>query len=470
MKLVLFCMTLTTVTALFGDDSIEMIRKELETYKQRIHSLEKQQEQTLNPTEVATIRENWQRAIYGFEFHGYFRAGFGMNSNGDRMESFKAPNATTKYRLGNEADTFIEATFQQNFFSQELMNDDVDFFTRITFAYYTQLSGNHISETTTTPREVYAGARGVWRDQKEAMFWAGSRYYEHLNVHITDFFFRDLAGFGGGIEDVVIGDDSKLAIAWMGGTIDKLASGGPYTYNKNLIDLRLYEISTSIGRWALNADIAYFGGDNFTNAGQTKTNKVASSYGGALGAILTTDLSDNIVNQFSAQYGVGAAENFKTVMTAPQMLDDPFLIKPIETKDASRLRIIDDIVIKEGNPISLQAIAIYEHYNNGMGSSFDWISLGARPMYHFNKYFSLAFEGGVDYTNQNDGPEGVLGKFTIASQIQPGRGYYSRPSIRAFVTYAVWTGTDDFKRSVAPVSYENDSQGISFGVQMEVWW
>ena len=81
-----------------------------------------------------------------------------------------------------------------------------------------------------------------------------------------------------------------------------------------------------------------------------------------------------------------------------------------------------------------------------------------------------AFEAGADYTNQENGPEGVLGKFTLAPQIQPGRGHFSRPAIRAFVTYAVWSGSDDFENSVAPVSYGTDTQGLSFGVQMEAWW
>jgi len=33
-----------------------------------------------------------------FEFHGYFRSGFGMNSRGGKMEAFKAPGAGAKYR------------------------------------------------------------------------------------------------------------------------------------------------------------------------------------------------------------------------------------------------------------------------------------------------------------------------------------------------------------------------------------
>ena len=118
-----------------------------------------------------------------------------MNGDGDSMEAFQAPNSGAKYRLGNEAETYIEATFQQNFLSRKLLQDEVDFFTVLTFAYVTPTDDNNSFETTTSLREAYAGARGVWESQPDAMFWAGNRFYEHLSIHINDFFFRDMSGF-----------------------------------------------------------------------------------------------------------------------------------------------------------------------------------------------------------------------------------------------------------------------------------
>ena len=451
-------------------DSTEELRKEFEEYK--VHS-----EERIRKIEDREGRaDNDQSNLLGFEFHGYFRAGLGVNGEGDAMEAFKAPNAETKYRLGNEAETYIEATFQQNFLSQKLFDDDVDFYTKLTFAYVTPTSNNNAFDTTTSIREAYAGARGVWDSQKEAMFWAGNRFYQHIDIHITDFFFRDLAGFGGGVEDILLGDEIKLAAVWMGGSIDELSSNGTpyqnnYNLNKNMIDLRLYDITTGIGKLALNGDVAHFGGDTLS-VGAVPADDIIidSSMGWAIGGILTTDLSDNLVNRLSAQYGAGAAENFKTVMTAPKGITIPatggLYIDPAKI---NRLRITDDIVIKTGTPISLQAVTVLERYDNGI-DIIDWFSLGARPVYHFTDYFSLAFEGGADYTNQDNGPEGVLGKFTLAPQVQAGRKHFSRPSVRAFATYAVWSGSDDFVSAVAPVSHGTDTQGFSFGVQMEAWW
>jgi maltoporin len=43
-----------------------------------------------------------------FEFHGYFRSGFGSNSRGGQQVAFEAPGAQAKYRLGNEAETYLQ--------------------------------------------------------------------------------------------------------------------------------------------------------------------------------------------------------------------------------------------------------------------------------------------------------------------------------------------------------------------------
>ena len=43
-----------------------------------------------------------QQQLGTFEFHGYFRSGYGLNSVGGHQVAFEAPGADAKYRLGNE--------------------------------------------------------------------------------------------------------------------------------------------------------------------------------------------------------------------------------------------------------------------------------------------------------------------------------------------------------------------------------
>ena len=47
----------------------------------------------------------------GFRFHGYLRSGFGVDGSGKGQQPFKVPLAGSKYRLGNEAETYLETTF-----------------------------------------------------------------------------------------------------------------------------------------------------------------------------------------------------------------------------------------------------------------------------------------------------------------------------------------------------------------------
>src|SRR5262249_43971109 len=55
-----------------------------------------------------------EQQVGSFEFHGYFRSGYGQNSTGGKQIAFQAPGAGAKYRLGNEAETYGEIIFCQN--------------------------------------------------------------------------------------------------------------------------------------------------------------------------------------------------------------------------------------------------------------------------------------------------------------------------------------------------------------------
>ncbi len=48
---------------------------------------------------IEKLEQKWA----AFEFHGYFRSGYGLNSAGGQQVAFEAPGADAKYRLGNEA-------------------------------------------------------------------------------------------------------------------------------------------------------------------------------------------------------------------------------------------------------------------------------------------------------------------------------------------------------------------------------
>src|SRR5499425_3557972 len=64
-----------------------------------------------------------QEQMKSFEFHGYFRSGYSLNGEGGQQVAFKAPGAEAKYRLGNEAETYADLIFVNNWINPERSSD-----------------------------------------------------------------------------------------------------------------------------------------------------------------------------------------------------------------------------------------------------------------------------------------------------------------------------------------------------------
>ena len=73
--------------------------------------------------EADTKIEKLQQQLSAFEFHGYFRSGYGLNGEGGQQVAFQAPGAGAKYRLGNEAETYSELIFVNNWLNSEQGSD-----------------------------------------------------------------------------------------------------------------------------------------------------------------------------------------------------------------------------------------------------------------------------------------------------------------------------------------------------------
>jgi len=120
---------------------------------------------------------------------------------------------------------------------------------------------------------------------------------------------------------------------------------------------------------------------------------------------------------------------------------------------------------------ALMPIFIYQRTRDGnpVHGWDQWVSFGGRPEVFFTKYLSLAFEGGFDHTHSSTGQfDGWLRKFTIAPQIGAGRQFFSRPVLRAFLTYANWS--DGLRGLVGGIPFQNRTDGLTYGVQAETWW
>ena len=78
------------------------------------------------------------------------------------------------------------------------------------------------------------------------------------------------------------------------------------------------------------------------------------------------------------------------------------------------------------------------------------------------------WKAGFDHTHSSGQYDGWLRKITIAPQIGAGRKFFSRPVLRAFLTYANWS--DGLRGFVGGTPYQNRTNGLTYGVQAEHWW
>jgi len=423
--------------------------------------------------QIASLKEQ----VKSFEFHGYFRSGYGLNSAGGQQVAFEAPGADAKYRLGNEAETYAELIFVNNWVNPEHKSDKAWMRSEFMIEANTTNSANSASFPNGTGndqfrfREAFVQAGNLFESQPGAKFWAGERYYRRQHVDIIDFYTLDESGYGGGVEDLNI-RVGKMAVAFL-----SAARPDIITQNGNLaksnIDVRVYDLKGPFGLWGGWFDYATSKGGTTVGGSTFPTGtKIPTTDGYAIGLRHQLLEWHGGFHTFSIQYGTGAASNFSNPGNGVTIADPtPYISK------SKQLLVVEQVVFQPNDRFAISPIFLYQRNKDGNPQHDwnQWYSFGARPEVFFTKYISLAFEAGFDHTNalvptQNGDThlDGWLRKITIAPQIGAGRKYFSRPVLRAFLTYANWS--DAFRGFVGGVPYLNRTDGLTYGVQAEAWW
>jgi maltoporin len=401
-----------------------------------------------------------QQQLGTFEFHGYFRSGYGLNGAGGQQVAFQAPGAGAKYRLGNEAETYGEFIFVNNWLNPDHATDKAWIKTEVMLEANTTNSASYASfpngmgNDQFRLREAFIQAGNVIEGQPDAKFWAGERYYRRQHIEIDDFYPLDMSGYGAGVEDwhLRVG---KLAVAYLAGARPDVVTENGYLAKSN-IDVRFYDLKGPAGLWG--------GWFNFatTKGGTTSTGvKVPTTDGYAFGVRHQSLEWHGGYHSFMAQYGTGAASNFST------SIDDPTFF----LHSSARLQFVEHLLFQPSDKFAIMPIFVYQRLKDGNPRHDwnQWVSFGARPVVFFTKYLSLAMEAGVDQTSSPSGNyDGWLRKVTIAPQIGAGRKFFSRPVLRTFLTYANWS--DGFRGLVGGPAYLTKTSGLTYGVQAETWW
>jgi len=429
------------------------------------------------------LAERFEHVLGNFvDIGGYFRAGFGRDGKGASQTAFGAPGAAAKYRLGNEAENYGELIFGKSFYLPGAfkMNNDLRpdgtpsgpvarVQLRLSmFAPYATL-GSANSTTFGLP-EAWASIGNVFAALPEAKFWAGRRFYRRHDIHELDFFFWDMSGGGGGIEDVQLGP-AKLALAWIGfagvSGLSNLPVPDPVNsagFSKTNYDLRAYDIPLLGGRVEFGLALSS------QRSGLDQSGEKAPTRIGMAGNIVHT-VSDFIssggTNKFTIQYGTGPAKTFNAGFETVDLPEGTFIRSP--RSGSWRLRVTEHFIASLNEHFSLGPVLVFQatDQKDGTGRQY-WYSAGVRPIVHLNRYFSVAGDAGLDWVKDTGANTSAgLGKLTLAPQVSVGNRWDTRPVIRAFATYAFWG--NDFKGKVGGTDYANTTHGFSAGTQMEVW-
>ena len=416
-----------------------------------------------------------ERQVGAFEFHGYLRSGYGLNSEGGQQVAFQAPGAEAKYRLGNEAETYGEFIFVNNWLNPGEHPDEAWVKTEIMLEANTTDSTNYAAfPQTVVNGQITSGGNDQFRlreafvrgghflgdTQPDAIFWAGERYYRRQHIEIDDFYPLDLSGYGGGFEDVRLGN-AKLALAFLAGARPDITTQNG-NYAKSNIDLRVYGVRGPWGLYGAWFDFAASKGG--TTPGGTA---IPTNNGEAFGFKFQRLEWHGGYEEFGIQYGTGAASNFSSPGSGTVVENPTGFIN-----NQAQFLITEQLLLQPNDEFAIMPIFVYQRTKDGnpLHPWQQWVSFGARPVVFFNKYLSLAFEGGFDHTHSQIAPvyDGWLRKFTIAPQIGAGRKFFSRPVLRAFVTYGNWS--DGLRGFVGGIPFQNRTDGFTYGVQAETWW
>lgn len=428
-------------------------------------------------------------AASAVDFHGYMRAGMQASSNGGEVYCYGNGNVGHKVgRLADECDTYAEIALSQDVYNKAGSKFDVH--TLIAYGTtegYRDLQGNSWQGVGSSgpwggqrlsARELWAG----YTTTDGYTIWAGKRFYQRKDIHIQDFYYLNDSGNGAGIENINVGlgTASFAVIKW--------ANDGTADYNRNVYKLDARWNGIPVGFGTLDASLIYalpFISDQQKNAaaGDLRTNTANS------GALLTLDHSSNItndsmalMNHFVVQVGTNG---FGYVGTFGNHAGDNYT----PDLDDTGVRVIDWGTLDVGN-FGLGYSLMWAHVNNGDDHptsipNINWTTTRSgweyavvvRPEYKWTDYTRTTLELGYSAQKTNgwvadtkyDDPD--LYKVTLAQQFTPGKGFWSRPAIRFYVSYV---GGDQFangwKTNYVEKSKDADTHQITFGSQVEAWW
>lgn len=397
--------------------------------------------------------------VTAIDFGGYFRSGFGTSTTGGKEACFGLSGAGSKYRLGNECETYGELAL-----GGEAYKGQNGFSMRVNTRFAYVLNQNQDWEQFAPSfREANVVAENIGTGAfSKAKAWVGKRFYDRQDVHITDFYFLDTSGPGAGLENIDVGH-GKLAYAIIRQASDKTQLGRTSSADYQ-------EVLRHDFRWSglkVNKDGELMLG---LVLNQKRINSGAGGIDISRGSLFTAmHTQGNFFggfNKVAFQYATGS-----------QAGGGAGGVEFNAHRDDKMYRIVEQFVVQpSGSKFSAMGTLVYQDKKSGAnGSHSKWFSIGARPQYHFADNMSIAVELGHDQVKEDGQPSRNLTKLTIAPQITAGNSFWSRPALRAYYTYANWNRAAQAAAGAGSAlsstgAFGSSTNGSTVGFQAEIWW
>ena len=464
-----------------------------------------------------------------FTFSAYVRAGVQFNSNGGGGNfQFNLPdNDGGESRLGNEPDTYMELTWKQAHMlgdSPDVMDVSMTFTPAIVYrqsrASFTVAPNTGIQETGNdfrfVLREAYLEMANVFKGAPEITFWGGERFYDRFNFDPNDYFWLDDSGYGAGVKNIDVGI-GKIWFAYFGGQDDAFISHTSGTFYKHTFDLRLKDINLGPAGSLMavligNVEKGTTFSQGYDSEGNliTLTNPIRTggAWGIGGGLVYKLALTNNSYLQLYALFGRGAT-NFSssTDIGLVTGAESSFLARHPTTPAGTTIGVGNTINkqrqyraggIFVWNPAPIFSVALWGFWSlndegffptgtDGDGEfrkvsgNVNRAEAGIRPIFWIADNIAIQGQAWYGYEDNNRngsgtdgfGKSGNMGVFTIAPTIKPKGGYYTRPELRVFATYSVWSNSlrGDVGQipgtSVGPFANGKRNDGWLFGTQVE---
>jgi maltoporin len=377
-------------------------------------------------------------------------------------------------------------------------------------------------------REAYLEMANVFKGAPEITFWGGLRFYDRFNIDSNDYFWLDDSGYGAGVKNIDVGI-GKLWVAYIASQDANNISTSMGTLYKHGIDIRLKDIQLGgFGTLMLVFLANQEKGTTFTKAFDTEGNQInlanpvkyGDSYGFGGGFVWQYTFCNPSSKTWAWQtrsylrlyglFGRGATDfsNKGTDIGTITGAESNFLaLHPAAIGQTIGVgHVIDrQVQYRAGaefvwNPIDWFSMCLWGFWNlndqgfqqvgtdvNGhtkiVSGNRNLIEYGIRPVFWITDNIAIQGQAWGAWEDNNRGGTGTpsfgrggnMGVFTIAPTIKPKGGFFTRPELRVFATYSVWS--DSFKNaanswtisgaSVGPYVNNHTNDGWLFGTQVE---